>query len=289
MVEQVEVLGEVERPKTAFVNKKYTNEERDRREEEELERLEKERKAQPEEEEQEAEPDTAEERMWKKRHGDLRRASQRKERELTERIEKLEKQLEDSTKKQVSLPKTDEEIEAWANQYPDIAQIVETIAMKKAKERAEELDTRMQQLTELQQQAQREKAEAELLKVHPDFPEIRDQDEFHDWVEAQPKWVQDALYYNDADAKSAARAIDLYKADMGITSKTKKSSGNKDAATDVNVRRNRSNPTDNGDKPTWSESQIQKMSAKEYEKNEEAIMEAIRTGTFVYDITGSAR
>ena len=45
---------------------------------------------------------------------------------------------------------------------------------------------------------------------------IRDSDEFHEWAEEQPKWVQDALYENDNDARSAARAIDLYKADMGI-------------------------------------------------------------------------
>ena len=71
----------------------------------------------------------------------------------------------------------------------------------------------------MQDDALREKAEVELLKRHPDFAEIRDQDEFHNWVEAQPQWVQKALYENEHDAMSAARAIDLYKADMGITGK----------------------------------------------------------------------
>ena len=41
------------------------------------------------------------------------------------------------------------------------------------------------------------------MRLHPDFDEIRDGDEFHEWAEDQPKWVQDALYEND-DAKSAA-------------------------------------------------------------------------------------
>jgi hypothetical protein len=31
------------------------------------------------------------------------------------------------------------------------------------------------------------------------------------------------------------------------------------------------------------------MSAVQYEKNQEAIMEAIRSGKFVYDLSGSAR
>jgi len=31
------------------------------------------------------------------------------------------------------------------------------------------------------------------------------------------------------------------------------------------------------------------MSAQQYEKNAEAIMEAIRTGKFIYDVSGNAR
>ena len=31
------------------------------------------------------------------------------------------------------------------------------------------------------------------------------------------------------------------------------------------------------------------MSAKEYERNSEKIMEAIRSGKFIYDVSGSAR
>ena len=77
--------------------------------------------------------------------------------------------------------------------------------------------------------ATRKKAEVELITAHPDFGEIRDDDAFHDWVDEQPKWVQDALYENADDSRSASRAIDLYKADMGIK-KTKPASNNKDAA-----------------------------------------------------------
>ena len=68
----------------------------------------------------------------------------------------------------------------------------------------------------MRETAAREKAEVELLRLHPDFNDIRDSDDFHEWADEQPKWVQDALYENDNDARSAARAIDLYKADRGI-------------------------------------------------------------------------
>jgi hypothetical protein len=124
--------------------------------------------------------------------------------------------------------------------------------------------------------------------LHPDFEQIRDTDDFHNWVEEQPKWVQDALYDNDSDAKSAARAIDLYKADMGITDK-KKSSKDKEAAKAVATRSERSSPEGDETKSYIKESEVARMSAVEYEKQADEIAEAIRTGKFVYDLSGSAR
>jgi hypothetical protein len=135
--------------------------------------------------------------------------------------------------------------------------------------------------------ASREKAEVELMKAHPDFGEIRDSDAFHEWAEEQPKWVQDALYENDNDSRSAARAIDLYKADMNI--KTKKPASNKDAARSVNSRNNRSQPDTDNDTAVFKESDVNKMSPQQYEKAADAIMESIRTGKFIYDMSGSAR
>ena len=42
-------------------------------------------------------------------------------------------------------------------------------------------------------------------------------------------------------------------------------------------------------KGTFKESQVERMSAAQYEANEEAITNAIRNGTFIYDISGAAR
>ena len=116
---------------------------------------------------------------------------------------------------------------------------------------------------------------------------MNNSDEFHEWAEEQPKWVQDALYENDNDARSASRAIDLYKADMNIS--TKKSSNNKDAAKSVNTRNSRTKPDATSNNNKMSESTVNKMSSKEYEKHQDEIMEAIRGGNFIYDISGSAR
>ena len=273
--------------KAAFANRKYTNEERLKKEEEELEQLIAEQKGEAvEKEPQEAEPKNAEEKSFKKRYGDLRRHQQQKEKEYEDRINALEQQLTQATKQEIRLPKSDEDIETWARKYPDVAAIVETIAIKKAKEQSADLEERVKAVDEMRETAAREKAEAELMHLHPDFNDIRDSDDFHEWAEEQPKWVQDALYENDTDARSAARAIDLYKADRGIR-KTRATS--KDAARSVNTRNERSKPQSDRTGMSIKESDVQRMSAVEYENNADTIMEAIRTGNFIYDLSGSAR
>ena len=226
-----------------------------------------------------------EELSFKKRYGDLRRHMADKDKQNDSRIKALEEQLSKATKNELVLPKTEEEIAEWTQKYPDVAGIVETIADKKAKERASDLDKRMQDIEAMRVDAVREKAEAELLKLHPDIAQIREDDNFHEWAEKQPKWVQDALYENMDDAKSVARVIDLYKIDAGIS--TKKSDTSRKAATAVNPK-SRAEPVQE-EKGIWKESQVDKMSDKEYEKNSEAIMESIRAGKFVYDLSGAAR
>ena len=225
-----------------------------------------------------------EEESFKKRYGDLRRHMQEKEQEYKLELEKIKAQLDKSAKNELVLPKSEEEIAAWAKKYPDVAAIVEAIADKKASERSSDLDKRLKEIEELRVQAKRDKAEAELMSLHPDFTEIRSDDAFHEWAEAQPKWVQDALYENVDDARSVARVIDLYKADKGI-SKQKTTSSDKAAASSVNAK-TRNTPEADDSKSYFRESQVNKMSTKEYEKNADAIMDAIRSGKFVYDVSG---
>ena len=267
-----------------------SKEEKLKKDEEELNQLIAEHNQVTEEKAKESEPEpevTGEEKTFKKRYGDLRRHMQEKDKEVQEQLNDLKRQLTEATQKEIKLPKSEEDIEAWALKYPDVAAIVETIAIKKAREQSDSINERVKALDEMQQNVTREKAEAELLKLHPDFSEIKDEDSFHDWADEQPKWVQDALYENDTDARSAARAIDLYKADMGITSKKKLNTD--DAVKSVNTKGGRNTPQADETKSYLKESVVNKMSSQEYEKNVDNIMEAIRSGKFIYDISGSAR
>ena len=226
----------------------------------------------------------AEEKNFKKRYGDLRRHSQKKEEEFNAKIAALEAKLNKAAKQELVLPKTDEELEAFTKEHPEIASIIETIAEKKSKASATALEERMAEFEELKVNAQREKAEAELVKIHPDFIEIRQDDTFHSWAEEQPKWVQDALYENVDDAKSVARVIDLYKIDKGINTKSKAKPSEKAAASSVKTK-SVAAPEPDEAANMIRESEVAAMSIKEYEKRQEEILDAQRNGRFIYDVS----
>jgi|TARA_B110000285_G_scaffold94115_1_gene107515 hypothetical protein len=274
--------------KVAFMNRPYSQEERLKKDEEELKVMLKEQQGEKSEDDsEEIEPTSAEEKTFKKRYGDLRRHNQDKEKQFQKQLDDLKGQLSKATQKEMKLPKSDEDITEWAKEYPDVAAIVETIAMKKAKEQSDALAVRLKEIDERDANSVKEKAEVDLLRIHPDFATIRESDDFHDWADEQPSWVQNALYENDNDAKSAARAIDLYKSDKGIGKTKAKSDGT--GAAEAIATKSKTTVSETSKGVTFKESAVEKMSAQEYEKKADAIMEAIRSGAFVYDVSGNAR
>jgi len=226
-----------------------------------------------------------EERSFKKRYGDLRRHMQQKEKDWQERLEALENQAKGQ---KITPPKSDEDIEKWAKKYPDVAGIVETIAAKKAQELFKSAESRFAEFDKIQYEATRTKAENQIREAHPDFDKLRDSDAFHDWADAQPKWVQDALYENADDPASVVRVIDLYKVDKGLNPAAKKQ-GAKEAASVVNRKTSKANIDPDDSSNYIKESQVAKMSADEFEKRSDEINQAIRSGKFIYDISGRAR
>lgn len=296
-------LTTMEQPKTAgFVDSKHTNANRRRaeKEEKELEELLKTGKEEPAEEEEaqtaettkeeekveaKAEDDkdlTREEKTYKKRYDDLRRHQNK----LVEQVKTLEAKIADPAS--FAAPTTEAELEAWKEKYPDVANIVATLAKKEAQAMYNAADERLTRLDEIAADANRAKAEAEIRAIHSDFDELKESDVFHDWVDVQPKWVKDALYVNEDDPASVARVIDLYKADNNIVNKTKKASAKK-AATAIVTKKGRTSVDADDVSGKITESDVNKMSAKEYEDRSDEIMEAMRTGRFVYDMTGAAR
>ena len=226
----------------------------------------------------------AEEESFKKRYGDLRRHMQQKESHWQAQLDKMQSQLDSATREQIKFPKTDEEIDQWTKKYPDVAAIIDTIARKRAAELMSEGEKRLEKVEKMREDLVRKEAEQELMRLHPDFSEIRMDPAFHEWAQNQSKFVQDALYRNNTDAKAAAEAIDLYKYHKGIAARKK--GADKGAASSVTTRGG--TPATTG-KKRFSESQVAQMSDAEYAKNEDAIFDSMRKGEFVYDVSGGAR
>jgi len=216
-------------------------------------------------------PAKAEDRVFKKRYDDLKKHYDSTINKHKEEVVSLRSQLESSTKQFVP-PKSKDELEAWRKEYPDVYDMVETIAMNKATTRTAEIEDKYKNLQLQQEQIAKEKAEVELLKLHPDFNEIRQKEEFHNWAANQDPTIQGWLYENTSNAKLAARAIDLFKMDNGESKLTKKEEKDvkKEAARAISKTR-KSTESDIPKKKVWTTSEISKLKPHEFEKHEKDI------------------
>ena len=216
-------------------------------------------------------PAKAEDRVFKKRYDDLKKHYDSTINKHKEELQSLRTQLESNSTLFVP-PKSKEELEAWRKEYPDVYDMVETIAMNKATTQTADLENKYKDLKLQQEQIAKEKAEVELLKLHPDFSDIRSKDDFHEWAEQQDPTIQGWLYENTSNAKLAARAIDLYKMDRGVSKLTKKEEKDvkKEAAKAISKTK-KATDSDIPKKKVWTASEISKLKPHEFEKFEKEI------------------
>jgi hypothetical protein len=235
----------------------------------------------PAEEDTEAEEeDDAEEKSFKKRYGDLRSHMAKKEKAWKEREAELQGQISSGDAPDL---RSEEDVSAWVDKNPEVASMVEAIAERKAEERFSEAQIQIDQLDEARTEADRVKAENSIRNSHKDFDELRESDEFHSWVDAQPKWIQDALYENSDDAKSVIRVLDLYKSDNNLTPVAKKQKAKDAATSSTRSPASRAKIDDKGTGGQIKESDVEKMSPSEFDARYEEIQTAIQSGKFVYD------
>ncbi len=215
-------------------------------------------------------PAKAEDRVFKKRYDDLKKHYDSTLNKHKEELSSLRTQLESSTTQFVP-PKSKDELEAWRKEYPDVYDMVETIAINKATTQTADLENKYKDLQLQQEQIAKEKAEVELLKLHPDFNDIRSKDDFHEWAEQQDPTIQGWLYENTSNSKLAARAIDLYKADRGISKAKKQDSDLKKEAAKAISKTKKSTDTDIPKKKIWTTSEIGNLKPHQFEKLEKEI------------------
>lgn len=226
---------------------------------------------------EEGEPEDREEKSYKKRYRDAQSHFTKQINTLKAEIEKLKQSPAKSDKP----PRTKEEVEAWASRNPEAASIIMALAREQVGSVPDDLESRLSDIENMKNEVQKEKEEARIYKKHPDYGDIIKTDEFHDWVESKSEAVQNLIY--DGSADDVIEFLGIYKKVKGIQDV----SDERDAAKSVKSR-SRTEPKGQA-KGRFSESMVDRMSAEEYDKNSDEIKEAVRNGTFVYDISGAAR
>ena len=173
------------------------------------------------------------------------------------------------TNSNVPLPNTPEELEKFRQEYPDVYDVIQTIASTKANAQAQGLQEELKTLKAREKENLVKVAYRELKTLHPDFEEIKTDEKFLQWLEEQPDTISDGVLKNNTNARLAARVIDLYKADIGITTKKQSKKPDVSAAMSVTPPRAKEIKTDqNANKKVWKGSDIAKMKPWEFEKLE---------------------
>jgi hypothetical protein len=238
----------------------------------------------------ETEEDTPEEQAdkpyqkvdYKKRYDDLKKHYDGRVNSFKSREEELLAEIR-ANRPTYKAPKSAEEIEAFKKEYPDVYGVVETVAHLRTSKETEDLKQEIKNLKELNQAVNKEKAEARLARMHPDFEQIRESDEFHSWAESQPEAIKGWVYGNATNAELASRAIDLFKQDTGKSKSKPELSGDLVAASEM-VKVKNSKEIGYGSKKIWTRSQIAAMSQSEFDKNEKAITDAMSEGRVINDM-----
>ena len=216
---------------------------------------------------------------FKKRYDDLKKHYDTKLDEWKQEKETLEAQSKAvKTDTDYKPPKTPEELEQFKEDYPDIYGVVETIAHKQAGDKLRTVEEKLAKMSDREEELIRDKAQTELLSVHPDFLEIKEDENFQGWLQEQPTSISDGILKNGTDSKWAVRVLDLYKADAGISKKTSTARPTLSAAEAVTKTRKVVVPEKAGDKKIWKQSEISKLKPNEFESLEKEIDLAAKEG-----------
>ena len=213
---------------------------------------------------------------YKKRYDDLKRHYDQKIQEFKSKEQQMQ---EVATQNNVTLPKTPEELEKFQQEYPDVYDVVQTIASMKANEQSQELKGELETIKAREKESLVKVAYRELKSLHPDFDDIKGDEKFLNWLDEQPESISDGILKNNTNARLASRVIDLYKADMGITTKKASKKPDVSAATAVKSPQARDVIGEKGgDKKIWKMSDIAKLKSWEFEKLEKEIDQARAEG-----------
>tara|TARA_R100001086_G_scaffold200110_1_gene116338 strand:+ start:1355 stop:2206 length:852 start_codon:yes stop_codon:yes gene_type:complete len=213
---------------------------------------------------------------YKKRYDDLKKHYDSKLNEFKQKELELIEQAQQGQVKYTP-PKSEEELAEFKKKYPDVYDVVETVATMQSESKAKHLEEKVKLLQEREQQVLRLDAEKELKRKHPDFDNIRNSDDFHNWAKSQPESIQNWIYKNSSDPESASRAIDLFKSDMGVDNKQPLSSPEKTASA-ADIVSTKTTNVEPQQQKIWTQQEILALSPAEFNKLEKEIDKAWEEG-----------
>ena len=216
---------------------------------------------------------------YKKRYDDLKRYYDRKLGDWNAKEGDLKAQLQ-ANRPKYTPPKSEEELKVFKEEYPDIYGVVETVSHLQSRNEMTSLQEEVEALKKKNDSLAAREAQLELSKLHPDFNDIKESDDFHNWADSQPMEIKSWIYENNSDGKLAARAIDLYKKDrgFGLDKKTEKKVTTQNQGADLLVKTNEQVQVPSSNEVIFNRSDIEKMSDAEFMEYEKQILKAQREG-----------
>jgi anion-transporting ArsA/GET3 family ATPase len=211
---------------------------------------------------------------YKKRYDDLKKHYDTKLNEFKSEREQLASELEAVKQRAYELPrgtrppKTMEELEDFKERYPDVFEVVQTVSSVQTEAQIAKLRQDLETVKKREKTLEKEKASEELLRLHPDFNDLKSNEKFLKWLDDQPEQISDGIYKNNTDAKWASKIISLYKAEMGISNKKPTRSKESDAAMSVTRQQPKEVATKDSTKKIWKGSDIARLKSWEFEKLE---------------------
>jgi len=219
---------------------------------------------------------------YKKRYDDLKKHYDEKVSQFKQREQEFLAETR-ASQPRYEAPKSTEDLAKFKSEYPDLYETVETVAHMQSERQVQELQGQLSAIQQREADIMRREAETDLRGRHPDFEDIRGNEDFHNWAKEQPDEIQDWVYKNSNNVALASRAIDLYKLENGVqTSRPQRRSQQSRQGSAADMVSTKTTTVDAVQGPKiWTEREISAMSLDQFDAVEEEINQAITEGRVV--------
>lgn len=215
---------------------------------------------------------------YKKRYDDLKKHYDQKLSEFKRTEQELREQAREA-EPQYQAPKSQEDLDRFREEYPDLYDTVETVAHMRSQQEVEALRSKLSVIEQREAEIEAREAETALKERHPDFDDIRGDDSFHEWAQEQPEQIQDWIYNNPNNVTLAVKALDLYKLETGKGQGSRKRRSNRQqTGSAADMVSTKTTNVDTKEAKIWTESEIAKMSLDQFDRVEDEIKLAMEEG-----------